>query len=199
MPAALIGPLIGGASSIIGGLFGSKKATNTSTSTNTPSLTPNQQAASDMFLEMLRRRMKKPNKVLNSDRNAARGQINTTYDNLENSALARLSDRGYGESGKAGQVVGGLEMGRANSFQNAESDLMKQKQEEMMRLMQMAAGFGQPSGSTTTSTGTQTLPGTSIGSTIAGVGGNIGTAAWLQGLLGHGGGSSGSDSSDWAD
>jgi hypothetical protein len=197
MPVAAILPaLIAAGGSIAGGLLNNKPKTQTGTSNTTATYTPEQQAIMEHLRRILAHRLRKGPEVLQSDRNAGRTSINNTYNAVQPNVESQLTARGFGDSGKLGSAILGLNVQRANQFQGLESTLTDQAQNRYEQAIQDSLAFSRPTGSSTTST--QTLPGPGLGGTVAGIGGDLATLLFLSKFLKGGGGGPTLDAGDSA-
>lgn len=190
MPIAALLPAIIAGGSAIGGALISKHGnsnTQTSTSTSSATYTPEQQAMMQRIQAILMHRLNKGAQVKQGDRDAGRTAINTNYNAIMPNVESNLTARGFGESGKLGSAILGLNVGRANQFQTLESQLQDDAQARYDNTLAQAVNFSRPTGSTTNST--TTLPSQSgLGSAIGGAGTDIATLLYLSKLLKPGSG-----------
>lgn len=183
MPQAVIAAAIGAGGNIAGSLLG--RGSNTSTSTTAPNLTPAQQQIQALIAQMLKANLAKGVKVSQADRNAGRAHINTTFDGIGESLEAKLTARGYGDSGKLARGFKDIELQRGNAFQGLETDLRGEASQRLLQMLGLAGDFTRPQGSTTTQTGPS---GPGVGSAVVGGLSNAAMSLWLQKLLGGPGG-----------
>jgi hypothetical protein len=145
--------------------------------------------------------MNDPTAALAPIRNAGLQGINQTYAGVPQQVTQQLANRGYGSSGATGDALYKVGLSRAGAVSGLEGQLATQG----IQQQQFGASLGEQllnslkgsttstSGTTSTdgsTTGTQTKPGPSIFSSIAGLG------SMLFGL-GGGGGGGGSDTSGY--
>lgn len=189
-PLAAFAPqIIAGAGSLIGGALAGRSRTQTNTSTTNATYSPETQQVMARLATILTKRLNKGKQVKQGDRDAGRTSINETYDAILPRVEGDLTARGFGESGKLGQAILGLQIARANQFQKLESQLQDDAETRYQNTINQALAFAHPTGSTTNST--TTLPGQGIGGTIAGFGTDLATMIYLNKLLKGGGGGGG--------
>lgn len=194
MPAVLpFLPLIIGAGGAVAKAFGDSKprtAQQTSTTDSTQGGVRNkdQRQLAKQLADILRGALTQGPTVSQSDRNAGRANINSTWLGLQKNLESNLTARGFGNSGKLGAGFKGLEIGRANAFQSLESQLRGEAEDKYMRMLGLTSNFIQPHRfeSSSTTTGSATQPGQSLLSGLGGVAGDIGSMLLLKSLLGGG-------------
>lgn len=162
---AAAAPIASGIGSIMSIFGGSQPRTSTSSfnqsGTQTADLDPKQQRMNKQLFKQLIDLVRGGPTVSQSDRNAARGQINDTY-NAQNDALeTALAARGMGTSGTLGKGFRSNAMQKANAFQGAEATLRDQAWNRWWNTVQSAFQFNQPRSFSSTSSGTSsnTQPG----------------------------------------
>jgi hypothetical protein len=175
MAAAL--PIIGSVvSGVMGAVGGSKGKTSTSTQTTNQSgrqdalLDPKQKKINKNLFQQILAALKLGPQVSQSDRNTARGQINDTYDATGQNLQANMAARGMGGGGTEGRAMRSTAIDRAKGFQGAEATLRDQAQNRFQQMISNAFQFNQPRSftneGTSTTTGSQTMPGQSPWSSI---------------------------------
>lgn len=118
--------------------------------------------------------------VLESDRQASRAQINSTYAGLRPRLESAMTARGFGESGKLGAGFKDLEFQRAKAIQGGEADLRREALARYFQTLGMGSSFalhplGQTSSGTTSGTSSVSVPGPSyFDRFMSGAGGLLG-------------------------
>lgn len=187
---------IGG--SILKGIGGSKPQSSTSSSTTnsssstTAQLTGRQHKLMKQLFEALSGQLSGGPNVMQSDRNQARGQINQTYNAMAPRLQANMTARGFGNSGRVGSGLRDIEYQRGNAIQSNEADLRREALGRWTQMLGMSQQFIQPHNFSTTGTsstrGTQTVPGQSPFGQLGGGAMDLGSILQLRNLLGSGGG-----------
>jgi hypothetical protein len=194
MPVGAILPgVIGGASSLLGGLFGNPS--QKSTSTTKGNYDPSQVNLLQQLWAQYSKALGMGPNPQQSDVNAMATGVNQAYSGVKDNVESSLTARGYGSSGKLGQGFRQVDEARVGAQQQGMQSLNAQSLQRYLSLLFGGQGVvGSPlGGTTTTSVGTQS-PG--FGSSVAGAGGDISTLLLLKQLFG-GGGSSGATSLGW--
>lgn len=189
--------IIGGVGSLLGGIGASQPKTSQSTQTSdTTNLSENifgrrQRLLQKQIGDLLMGILSQGPTVSQAERDMGRTTINNTWQGLSKNLESAMTSRGFGDSGKMGAGFKGLEIGRANAFQNLESQLRQEAQARFERMLSAAQQYSTlPRKVLTTGhaegTGTQTQPGQSLLSGLGGLGSDIGSMLLLRSLLGGG-------------
>lgn len=188
MPVA---PLIGLAGSIGGALLGRQgPKTSTSTSSSRPYFTDTQMGLQGPVAKLLKQLMKGKETRLDRELRTQTGEgINDQYQAQGSRLDSMLTQRGFGESGKHNYNTLGLELSRNKDFAQAMTRLAQDRSARQLTAVGLAGklSFDQ-SGSDMTGTGT--LPGQSMGNSLAPVVAGTGQdlATWLYSRQNNGGG-----------
>jgi hypothetical protein len=181
----LVPALLTAGSSIAGGLANRSK---TSTATQTPTFTPEQTGLQTTLAGTLQDRLANPVN-LNPQKVAAFGNVNKTYQGVEDRLTQRLAGQGFGQSGKVGTNLKQLEIARAGDIGATEDRYSGMQINQNNRTLEQALqfAFDKPGVS-----GTSTTPGNVLGGAV---GGGLETATLMYALshfLNGGGGGMGS-------
>lgn len=195
--------IIGAAGGVLGGIGASKSKTSTYNQNQTSTTTGNQTGAQSKVDETLFRQIIKALKlganVSESDRNAARGQINENFALGNDNLISSLVSRGFGDSGKVASGLRSNETTRQKAFQSTEATLRNQAQTRFMDLLHTALAYITPRSTTTTgsASGSQTQPGQSPWSAIGSGLGDLSSYLFLRQMGGLGGAGAGGGDFDF--
>lgn len=171
---------VGLGSSLIGGIFGRPRSqTNSFNQTQSQTLDPLYNPKGRKVGKVLGRTLIDmiQNPTINQGlRIQNRNQINDVYDQNQNRLDTILAARGFGNGGKANLNTVGLNLQRAQSMGQLESQLYQDALNRQFQAMQLGEGYSRPIGfnTTTQSSGTSTTPGMPFGQALGGALGNIG-------------------------
>jgi hypothetical protein len=178
MPPIAIAAGISGISSIAGAALNRKG--QTTTQTNQPLFTPAQSAVQNQLGALIQAMMAKGDNgnLTKGARNSGRTNINNQFDAINARMASDATSRGFGpgQSGKFVTNQRALEVDRSKQLTQLDTTMAEQEWMRKMGVMNMALGFSHPYGSNTSTT----VPGPSMGSTIANIGGDIGSLLMLS-------------------
>ena len=172
---------IGGVSSIIGGILGGRKKTQTTTTT--PTWSPEMQKLQSQLADYSSSLMKDPSAGLQPTLIANQDRINREYSAMPGQISRQMAARGYGSSGSFGNSMYKTAMGRSGDM----SDLQSRISQMILAQKNQGASLSQQLLQTTrgtTTTGTMPSTAMSDGFQSAGNGlNNIATMLTLSKLL----------------
>lgn len=177
IPAAmLVSSLIGvGGSAVAGALNNRGKSQST-----TPTYSPQQLHIQKQLGDQLQYDIANPSKGLEPLKTSTIGNVNKTYDGIQDRMDSKLSAQGFGRSGKVATNTRKVEVERAGKIADVENQFSAEELAQKNRLMQMMQQFGfQTPGQTTTGSGNM------AGGAISG---GLETATLLYALSKMGGG-----------
>jgi hypothetical protein len=180
MPPLAIAAGISGISSIAGAALNHGQKT---TQEQVPYYTPAQDAVQSQLGQIIQALMNKGDngKLTKGMRNVGRTTINQNFNNMQARSEAQATARGFGpgSSGKAMYNNRQMDVARGQQFTELDNTLAEQEWMRRMGVLNMGLQFSRPLGSTTTTS----TPGPGIGSTIANVGGDIGSLIAMSQFL----------------
>ena len=156
--APFVIPAIAGIASLLGGIFGNKKKTQTSSTVQT--LDPAFQGIQGLLMKQIMARLTNPSKLPTGYEAGAISGINNTYGLAQQSLDNRMTARGLGTSPIAGAGETNMQLGRAGEISRMQAGLPlieRQLQDQDLAAAQALLGLGR--GQTTT----QTMPGNMLG------------------------------------
>jgi hypothetical protein len=135
----------------------------------------------------LENNIKNPGDVFAPERIAATGNVDKSYQSLDDRLSSNFAGRGFGQSGKVLTNAEQLETSRAGDIGSLDAQFAGMQNDYETQMLQMGEQYGFASPGST-----QTQPGGVAGGAVSGGLSTLTTLLSLNGLLGGGGGGGGS-------
>jgi hypothetical protein len=164
----------------------------TSTSSSTPTLDPSMSGLQSGAIQQLMHRMLNPSEGMSTLKDGAMDGVNRNYQGAGNRVEEMLAKRGYGNSGKLGSALTGIEMSRIGDLNQVDTKfagMQMDREAQTMQLIQQMLSSGRGINSS------QTGPNNMMAGAFAGANEGIGDLASMmimqKMLRGFGGGAGG--------